>query len=396
MIADIDVRPAVVDMDVPFVHAGKRRMRTASVLVTLATADGVYGWGEGAPRAYVTGETLDSVRAVLAAVTPELLDGWIDLREPGQALRQLAGLDLVRRLGRSVPCPAASAALELALFDLICRRHNLPGVVALRQAPAAAPLVDAVPSPVPVSLVLDLAGDVSARLAGLPADTRAAVRHVKLKGNADLDETVRRVACTREAFGAEVGISVDVNGDWDCRSAVRAATLLRPYRLAWLEEPVAARDWDAMRAVQLDGGVPVMLDESCSSQADLDAAAAAEAATYVNARVSKCGGIFPTLALIAATRERGLGAQLGVHVGEVGPLWAAARLIACTVRPLAAVEAGRQDEWFGVPLTDPPYDVDRRHYLAHPLGGVGLGVVPCPNWGISLAAPFRSDCEEIL
>ena len=376
MIDRIGVHPVTLPMGRPFAHAGKRRTRTASVLVSVE-AGGVRGWGEGAPRRYVTGETVETVCETLAKVTPESLNAIIDIGDFGPAMGRLAELDLARRLGGAGrPRLAAAAALEIALFDLICRVHGQPGGAGLRSVPAAADLAGPVAVPTRVSLVLDLTEEPAARLALLGADTRAAVRHVKLKATADVAGCVRRVAAVRDRLGPNVGISVDVNGDWDPDTAVRAAKLLRPLGVAWLEEPVAARDWAAMRTVQEAGGVPVMLDESCSGLADLQAAAVERAAAYVNARISKCGGIFPTVALIAAGRERGIDAQLGVHVAEVGPLWAAARLVSSTVDSLVTVEAGRQDEWFPTPLTDPPYAVDRHGYLAHPLTGVGIGVIP--------------------
>lgn len=376
MIERIDVHPVTLPMVRPFTHAGNRRTRTASVLVSVE-ADGVRGWGEGAPRLYVTGETVETVCETLAELTPQSLNAMIDLGDFGSAMCRLAELDLARLLGGAGrPQPAAAAALEIALFDLICRVHGQPGIAGLRSVPAAAGLLCPIAVPKRVSLVLDLNDQPAVRLALLDPETRKAVRHVKLKATADIAGCVGRVADVRDRVGPDVGISVDVNGDWDPDTAVRAAKLLRPLAVTWLEEPVAARDWAAMRRVQDVGGVPVMLDESCSGLTDLETAAAERAAAYVNARISKCGGIFPTLALIAAAREQGIGAQLGVHVAEVGPLWAAARLVSCAVSFLVTVEAGKQEEWFPTPYTDPPYAVDRRGYLAHPLTGAGIGIVP--------------------
>lgn len=370
MIKGIAVRPVEIPMARPFVHAGKRRARTASVLVAV-DAEGCGGWGEGAPRPYVTGETVRTVVDALVGVGPGALNELVDVSDFAAAVRGLARLDLVALLGGR----SAAAALEIALFDLVCRLHDRDGLSALHCAPETSALVSRVASPAPVSFVLDLR--VSAeRIARLGAESVAAVRHVKLKAGEDAEDCVRRVAVARERFGPDTTVSVDVNGGWDGAVAVDTARRLRPLGVAWLEEPVAARDWAAMREIREAAGVAVMLDESCTGPADLDVAAELRAADYVNARISKCGGIFPTLALIAAARERGVGAQLGVHVGEVGPLWAAARLVSCAVGSLATVEAGRQDEWFPVPLTEPAYAVDRRNHLARPLGGIGIGVVP--------------------
>lgn len=375
MIGAIEAYAARIPMQRPFVHAGKRRNHTASVLVSV-DAGGQRGWGEAAPRPYVTGETVQSVLDALARVEPAAVADLIDLTDFATAVRGLAAADLIGLLGGGRPMPSAAAALEIALFDLACRLHGQAGFTALQRVPATAGLLRQAPVAVPVSYVLDLARDPVEAVAALHPDSIPAIRHVKLKATADADACVRRTAAVRDLFGPHTQLSVDVNGDWDGSSAVRTASRLRELDVAWVEEPVTPRDWAAMRNIRLGAGMPVMLDESCTGLADLRTAAEEQAADYVNARVSKCGGILPTLALIATARELGLGAQLGVHVGEVGPLWAAARLLACSVAGLATAEAGKQDEWFPEPLTDPPYAVDRRGYLASPLDGVGIGLIP--------------------
>lgn len=374
MIERIQLHPVRIPMGRPFAHAGKRRTRTESVLVAVE-AGGVRGWGEGAPRPYVTDETVDTVLDALGRLEPDALSRLVDLTDFPSAMRDLAGLALPRPTHER-PMPAASAALEIALFDLACRLHDRDGLSGLRCVPEAGALVSETPTPAPVSLVLDLARDPVETIGRLSAETVAAVRHVKLKATADVDGCVRVAAAVRDRFGAATGLSVDVNGDWDAALAVRASRLLGPLDVSWLEEPVAARDWTAMREIRQTTGMRVMLDESCSGRADLDTAAELGAADYVNARISKCGGIFATLRLIAAARDRGIGAQLGVHVGEVGPLPAAARLLTCAVGGLVTTEAGRPEEWFPEPLTEPPLRVDRGSYVVAPLHGRGIGIVP--------------------
>jgi L-alanine-DL-glutamate epimerase-like enolase superfamily enzyme len=119
-----------------------------------------------------------------------------------------------------------------------------------------------------------------------------------------------------------------------------------------------------------------MLDESFRDEADLRLAVELRAATHVNVRISKCGGLIASARLAALARSAGLGCQLGVQVGEVGPLWAAGRTLGCALAGLRAAETGRQDEWFREPLTVPAFAVDRHAQTAHPLPGPGCGVVP--------------------
>src|SRR5205807_651172 len=54
-----------------FRHSSSERAVCDSVLVRVIDRDGCEGWGEGAPRPHVTGETVDSMLADLEAAWPE-------------------------------------------------------------------------------------------------------------------------------------------------------------------------------------------------------------------------------------------------------------------------------------------------------------------------------------
>jgi L-alanine-DL-glutamate epimerase-like enolase superfamily enzyme len=213
----------------------------------------------------------------------------------------------------------------------------------------------------------------------LPDETRAQLTHVKVKGLPDPAATRELVLSAREFTDpARTTVSVDANGAWSPDRALHAATLLAD-AVDWLEEPTRPRDWATLHRIQREAGCPVMLDESAVVPADLDAAIGHAAATYVNVRVSKCGGPLASLRMLRRARTLGLRAQLGVQVAEVGPLWAAGRLLAAHVDGLVAIESGRQDEWFAPDLTVPPYKIDRTRHRADPLPGPGFGLVPSPR-----------------
>lgn len=371
----LTLHEARIAMERPFRHARKVRAETASVLVA-AEYRGETGWGEAAPREYVTGESVASVVAALGdrevgAAVRELAGAPLD-----EALAGLVALDLPELLGRGgAPAPAAAAALETALFDLVCRRHRVPGLRALHRA-GFGDLLAAGPAPMPVSTVLDLGRDPEARLAALPEGARAMIPHVKLKAGPDVAPVARQVARVRARLpGATV--SVDANCAWDTEAVLTHAPHLLAAGLSWLEEPLPARHWAELAELRR-AGLKVMLDESFSSARDLADSTAHQAADLLNLRVSKCGGPLRLLTLARAARAAGLGVQLGVQVGEVGPLWAAGRLIGTALHAPVAVEAGRQDEWFPghPPLTDPGYQVDRAASRAPALSGPGIALRP--------------------
>ncbi|AEW92829.1 MULTISPECIES: enolase C-terminal domain-like protein [Streptomycetaceae] len=369
------VHTATVPMRRAFAHARHSHTTTASVLVTVEL-NGVEGWGEGAPRPYVTGETPESVVRRLRAFDPGRLARLLPTGDFDAAIDALAAVDLPRLLGGARPAPAAAAALETALLDAVCRIHGRSFSDVLDACPWAAPVLTPAPRPRPVSEVVDTSRTPEEQLGALPPEVRSRLRHVKLKALPSPRETAEHARQIRHLLGPGVRISVDANGGWSPRDAEEGACLLsHSAAVDWLEEPTAPRDWTTLRRVQ-DGGMPVMLDESAVDAADITRAAATGAASLINIRVSKCGGLLPSLRLARLAHQEGLRVQLGVQVGEIGPLWSAGRTLAARLADLVAVECGRQDEWFPQPLTEPAYSVDREHHLAPPPPGPGHGLRP--------------------
>ena len=116
-----------------------------------------------------------------------------------------------------------------------------------------------------------------------------------------------------------------------------------------------------------------MLDESLCGYPDAQSAVDHGTADILNVRLSKCGGIFPSLRIIALARRSGLGIQLGCHPGETSLLSAAGRHLASRVAGLRYVEGSYDRHILGANLTrhDVTFGYGGR---AQPLSGPGLGV----------------------
>src|ERR671911_667773 len=78
-VSHIDVLTVELPFRFSFGHALAERSSSTNVLVRLALADGSVGWGEGVPREYVTGETVDGATAALGErLGPALLGATVD------------------------------------------------------------------------------------------------------------------------------------------------------------------------------------------------------------------------------------------------------------------------------------------------------------------------------
>ena len=182
-----------------------------------------------------------------------------------------------------------------------------------------------------------------------------------------------RLKTIRRILGRKVDIRIDANEAWDASTVVDKVKPLLPYRPSVLEQPLPHAQVERLRELRPKLGLPVMLDESLCGFPDAQKAVDFGLADFLNVRLSKCGGIFPSLKIMQLAWHSGLGVQLGCHPGETGILSAAGRQVA--------------SRFSGIKYLEGSYD---RHVLAQnlireditfkyggkaePLTGPGLGI----------------------
>ncbi len=119
--------------------------------------------------------------------------------------------------------------------------------------------------------------------------------------------------------------------------------------------------------------MPVMLDESVCGYPDAVAAVKQTLADMLNVRLSKCGGILPSLRIIGLAQRSGIGLQLGCHPGETAILSAAGRHVASRIDGLIWVEGSYDRHILRANVT--PQDITFGYGgWASPLSGPGLGI----------------------
>jgi muconate cycloisomerase len=116
-----------------------------------------------------------------------------------------------------------------------------------------------------------------------------------------------------------------------------------------------------------------MLDESLCGYPDAESAVKFGTADMLNVRLSKCGGILPSLRIIGIAQRSGLGLQLGCHPGETAILSAAGRHVASRVDGISYLEGSYDRHILKTNLArdDITFGYGGR---AQPLGGPGLGI----------------------
>ena len=360
-------------------HASHERTANAALLIRCELDDGSVGWGEGLPRPYVTGETIET-----AWGHTDRLGGLIgeraDSLEAAAALTDAVTFeppagDPRGCLGNSVRCAA-----ELALLDAVGRATGRP-VMDLVQPLAVDP--DFRPQPVCYAAVLPQAGTwrratyraVRFRLFGID--------QVKVKLGVDGFDDERTLRLYRRWLGRRIH-SADANEGWSPDRLDAKLALLRRHRVRFCEQPVphaeaAALGGRAVSQAAHDAGAPaIMLDESFCSLADAETALDRGWANAFNVRLSKCGGIVRSMRLVRwllerSTDERPIFVQLGCQVGETAILSAAGRAVAAWERSFEAVEGSYDRFLVAEPLSEEDITFGRGG-LAPPLHGPGLGI----------------------
>src|SRR5262249_570666 len=73
----------------------------------------------------------------------------------------------------------------------------------------------------------------------------------------DFAEDVRRITALRSRFGRTVKIAADANGQWSEAGAFEKLRVLADFDLAYVEQPIAAGDWDAIGHLGAESPIPV-------------------------------------------------------------------------------------------------------------------------------------------
>lgn len=333
-VAAVEIRRVEMALRRPVATAhGAVRVRTP-VLVRVVGADGEEGWGECAAEDTpgYWHEYADACEQVLRRFVVPVMDG-ADI-----------GVADVPAVGG---WPMATAAVECAVVDALCRRSDT----------SVAAWLGATRTSVEATITLD-ASEVAAGAADGPAGS---YRNVKVKVRPGVDVDWVALAGRR--------VSADANGSL----TVDGVAALAGTGLDHLEQPLPADDLVAHAALRrVVPSVPVALDEPVRSAADVRTIAALGAADVVVLKPGRVGGF------LAARRVHDAAVAAGLRV-KVGGMWdtgigraaalAVAGLPGCSVPPdLAAADRYWDDD-----VVVDPAVLDAEGRLTVP-DGPGLGI----------------------
>ncbi|MBD3307624.1 dipeptide epimerase [candidate division KSB3 bacterium] len=263
-----------------------------TVLIEILTDEGLTGYGEASPFPPVTGDTPQTVLAVLEELTPRLIG-----KNP-LAIRSLID-ELDMWLTHNGP---AKAAIDIALHDLAAKYYQVP-VKLLLGGQCREKVVTS------LTAWLGTVEETVERVGSLLQQHHAKI--IKLKIGQDVQLDVERVKAIRESYGSDFLLRVDANQGYTPKQAVEFLDKTLPYQIEFMEQPTV--DWDlaGLKYVTQHSRVPVMADETVHTPADVIRLTREGACDLINIKVMKSGGLLRSHEIATVAQAAGMGCMLG-------------------------------------------------------------------------------------
>jgi L-Ala-D/L-Glu epimerase len=183
-------------------------------------------------------------------------------------------------------------ALDIAGWDLYGKLRKKPIYELLNLDPVKTPLTD-------YTIGIDTTEKMIAKMQEKPWP----IYKIKVGTDGDL-ERLHDLKQHTDAL-----IRVDANSGWTLDEAMAKIPLFSEAGVELIEQPLHKDDWEGMKKLFATSPLPLIADESCVSENDVEKCAGHFHG--INIKLTKCGGITPALKMIRKARELGLKVMIG-------------------------------------------------------------------------------------
>ncbi len=305
IITHVKVWKEDLDLAKPYTIAYKTISAVENVFLLLETNNGLRGIGVAAPAVFVTGEDVPDSFLALQTHAEALLLGK-DVRDYQTLLR--------KSLAAMPAQPAARAAVDIALYDLVSQYLGLPLARYLGQVYEGLPTS--------ITIGIKSAAETVAEGRQYVAD---GFRVIKLKtGRPDVEEDISVFRQLREAVGPHVVIRIDANQGYTPASLSAFAEACEPIGVEFYEQPLP----HGRSALMLD--IPETLRRRCAADEDLIGPADALRLSHApqpfgifNIKLMKCGGVSQALDIARIAQLGGISLMWGCNDESVVSITAA-------------------------------------------------------------------------
>lgn len=293
-ITKISIWKEDLDLTRPYTIAYERIEAVENVFVLIEADNGMVGLGSASPGEEVTGESIELCKQVLEQEIETILLG-ADLRYYASLLRKLASA--------MTNAPAALAAVDIALHDLVAKLLGLPLVSLLGQAHKG----------LPTSVTIGILS-VEETLKEAREFVDQGFLILKVKTGIDLDVDIERMVKLRETLGSDVGLRVDANQGYSASEYRNFYDQTKTLNLEFVEQPLKAADLEGMRSLAQPIRAWTAADESLLNPASaIDCLAHPQPFGIFNIKLMKCGGISPAREIANLAQHAGIDLMWGCN-----------------------------------------------------------------------------------
>ncbi len=290
-ITQIEAWPVTMRLVKPYTIAYETVEQVTNVFLRLETNGPIIGYGCASPDLEVTGETPKGVLSAFEDMVAPAIKGSDPLRLTM----------LLERLKRQLKAqPSALAAVDMALYDILGKRSDLPLWRLLggyRDRMKTSVTIGILPEQETIERTREWVS--------------RGFKCLKLKGGKDVDSDIERVIKVREAVGKAIELRFDANQGFSVEDTLRFVQETQKVRLELIEQPTPRGEPDLLSRVTQRVPIPVMADESLMTLRDAFRIARRGLADMVNVKLMKVGGISEALQINAVARSAGLEVMVG-------------------------------------------------------------------------------------
>jgi L-alanine-DL-glutamate epimerase-like enolase superfamily enzyme len=301
-ITRLETRIVEIPVRSPYVFSHGVLKAFSNVLVWIHADGGLMGVGESSfvPGGGVSEETPESAKPVIDRYLAPVLIGEdpFDIERLNQKMDAVVPRNLVAKCG-----------VDLALWDLAGKALGVPAFTLLGGSFDPR-----------IHCTYTLSIETPERMAEQAAFRKSqGYKTLVVKIGRDPATDLQRLALVREAVGEEVNLRLDANEAFWPEQAIGIIRRMERYRPEFVEEPVKRWDLDGMAKVARAVGVPISSDESNTSLDSVLKIIQRGAASIINIKISKNGGLTRSKKIAALAEAAGIPCIVGgANTYEVG------------------------------------------------------------------------------
>ena len=275
----------------PYTIAYETIDSTINVFTKVITNSGIVGFGCAAPDLEVTGETEKSVLKVAKDVIEPMLRGSDSIRYSYQLNKLIAPLK---------NHPSALAMIDMALFDIMGKKANLP----------VYKLLGGFREKIKTSITIGIL-PINETVSTAKEFVEQGFSILKIKGGTDVDEDIERMKKVRETVGKSILLRFDANQGYSVYESLKFVEETRKVKIEILEQPTQKQEPDLLGRVTNNVPIPVMADESLMNLVDAFKLARKDLVDTVNIKLMKVGGIDVALKINSVAKAANLEVMVG-------------------------------------------------------------------------------------